>query len=41
MFSEPANATIVRFLSYISEQLAEVVNEIFHPVLLKMNGQKE
>ncbi|XP_011020335.1 PREDICTED: uncharacterized protein LOC105122745 isoform X2 [Populus euphratica] len=41
MFSEPANATIVRFLSYISEQLAEVVNEIFHPVLLKMKGQKE
>lgn len=41
MFSEPANATIVRFLSSISEQLAEVVNEIFHPVLLKMKGQKE
>uniref|UniRef100_A0A6N2JZZ3 Uncharacterized protein n=1 Tax=Salix viminalis TaxID=40686 RepID=A0A6N2JZZ3_SALVM len=41
MFSEPANATIVRFLSYISEQLAEVTSEIFHPVLLQMKGQKE
>ncbi|KAJ6332011.1 hypothetical protein OIU76_010398 [Salix suchowensis] len=41
MFSEPANATIVRFLSYISEQLAEITSEIFHPVLLQMKGQKE
>ncbi|CAK7342514.1 unnamed protein product [Dovyalis caffra] len=41
MFSEPTNATIVRFLSYINEQLAEAANEIFHLVLLQMKGQKE
>ncbi|KAF8403828.1 hypothetical protein HHK36_011934 [Tetracentron sinense] len=41
MFVEPSNATIVRFLSYISEHLAEAADVVLHRVLLYMKGQKE
>lgn len=41
MFAEPSNATLVRFLSYISEHLAEAADIVFHRILLHMKGQKE
>ncbi|GLT55250.1 hypothetical protein SLA2020_283890 [Shorea laevis] len=41
MFAEPSNATIVRFLSYISEQLGEAGDVVMSRVLLHMKGQKE
>uniref|UniRef100_A0A5B6YYI7 Uncharacterized protein n=1 Tax=Davidia involucrata TaxID=16924 RepID=A0A5B6YYI7_DAVIN len=41
MFAEPSNATIVRFLSYISEHLAEAADVVFHRLLLHTRGQKE
>ncbi|KAA8517047.1 hypothetical protein F0562_017135 [Nyssa sinensis] len=41
MFAEPSNATIVRFLSYISEHLAEAADAVFHQLLLHTRGQKE
>ncbi|XP_037491270.1 uncharacterized protein LOC105645187 isoform X2 [Jatropha curcas] len=40
MFAEPSNATIVRFLSYISEHLAEAADVVLHRVLLQMQSQK-
>jgi hypothetical protein len=41
MFAEPSNATIVRFLSYISEPLGEAGDVVMYRVLLHMKGQKE
>ncbi|KAJ4844132.1 hypothetical protein Tsubulata_045822 [Turnera subulata] len=41
MFAEPANATLVRFLSYISENLAQAANEVLYRVLLEMKGHEE
>ena len=41
MFAEPSNATIVRFLSHINEQLAEAADVVFSRVVLQMKGQKE
>ncbi|KAL5744037.1 hypothetical protein ACOSQ2_027153 [Xanthoceras sorbifolium] len=41
MFAEPSNAIIVRFLSYISEHLAEAADVVLYRVLLQMRGQKE
>ncbi|XVE61173.1 hypothetical protein DITRI_Ditri06bG0018400 [Diplodiscus trichospermus] len=41
MFSEPSNATIVRFLSHINEHLAEAADEVLYRVILQMKGQKE
>ncbi|XP_022766713.1 uncharacterized protein LOC111311531 isoform X2 [Durio zibethinus] len=40
MFAEPSNATIVRFLSHINEQLAEAADLVLCRVLLQMKGQK-
>ncbi|XP_021281670.1 uncharacterized protein LOC110414666 isoform X2 [Herrania umbratica] len=40
MFAVPSNATIVRFLSHINEQLAEAADVVLHRVLLQMKGQK-
>lgn len=40
MFSEPSNAIIVRFLSYISEHLAEAPDVVLSHVLLYVQGQK-
>ncbi|XP_062117653.1 uncharacterized protein LOC133831397 isoform X2 [Humulus lupulus] len=39
MFAQPSNATIVRFLSYISGHLVEVANIILDHVLLHTKGQ--
>ncbi|TXG70455.1 hypothetical protein EZV62_005390 [Acer yangbiense] len=41
MFAEPSNAIIVRFLSYISERLAEAADVVLNQVLLQMRGHKE
>ncbi|KAF5175422.1 Arm repeat superfamily protein [Thalictrum thalictroides] len=41
MFTEPSNAVIVRFLSYISEDLAEARDLLLGRVLLYMQGQNE
>lgn len=41
MFSEPSNATIVRFLSSISEHLGEAGDVIINRVLFHMKGQKD
>ncbi|RDY02152.1 hypothetical protein CR513_14431, partial [Mucuna pruriens] len=41
MFADPSNATIVKFLSYISENLANVADLVFHHVLLHVREQKE
>ncbi|PIA65155.1 hypothetical protein AQUCO_00100569v1 [Aquilegia coerulea] len=41
MFAEPSNAVIVRFLSYISEDLAEAPDLVLRCVLLYMQGQNE
>ncbi|KAF9617299.1 hypothetical protein IFM89_035243 [Coptis chinensis] len=41
MFTEPSNAVIVRFLSYISDNLAEAQDVVLHHVLLYMQGQKQ
>ncbi|XWS56252.1 hypothetical protein CRYUN_Cryun09bG0070000 [Craigia yunnanensis] len=40
MFAEPSNATIVRFLSCINEQLAEAADVVLYRVVLQMKGQK-
>lgn len=40
MVAEPSNVVIIRFLSYISENLAEVQDMVLHRVLLYMQGQK-
>ncbi|XVF56100.1 hypothetical protein PTKIN_Ptkin06aG0089800 [Pterospermum kingtungense] len=40
MFAEPSNATIVRFLSHINEQLAEAADVVLYRVLLQMEGQE-
>ncbi|KAI7990306.1 hypothetical protein LOK49_LG12G02906 [Camellia lanceoleosa] len=39
MFAEPSNAIIVRFLSYISEHLADAVDVVFHQLLLHTRQQ--
>ncbi|KAG6694135.1 uncharacterized protein LOC122276108 isoform X3 [Carya illinoinensis] len=41
MFAEPSNATIVRFLSYISDHLGEAGDLVIHCVLLHVKGQRE
>lgn len=41
MFAEPSNAIIVKFLSYISEQLGEAGDVVIYHVLLHMKGQDE
>ncbi|KAL6523246.1 hypothetical protein OROGR_016849 [Orobanche gracilis] len=41
MFAEPSNAVIVRFLSHISEYLAEVVDVVFKRLLAHVREQKE
>ncbi|KAM6568437.1 hypothetical protein CsatB_016422 [Cannabis sativa] len=41
MFAQPSNATIVRFLSYISGHLVEVADIILDHVLLLTKGQKD
>uniref|UniRef100_A0A2P2L6A8 Uncharacterized protein LOC105645187 n=1 Tax=Rhizophora mucronata TaxID=61149 RepID=A0A2P2L6A8_RHIMU len=41
MFSEPTNATIVRFLSSISEPLADVADAVLNHILLQMQGQED
>ncbi|KAE9465422.1 hypothetical protein C3L33_02669, partial [Rhododendron williamsianum] len=35
LFAEPSNAIIVKFLSYISEQLADAADVVFHRILLR------
>ncbi|KAB2046309.1 hypothetical protein ES319_D01G224400v1 [Gossypium barbadense] len=40
MFAEPSNATIVRFLSCINEQLAEAADVVLPRVVFQMKGQK-
>ncbi|KAL2466133.1 ARM repeat superfamily protein [Abeliophyllum distichum] len=40
MISEPSNAVIVRFLSYISECLAEASNLVFQRLILYTRGEK-
>ncbi|XP_044468283.1 uncharacterized protein LOC123197869 isoform X1 [Mangifera indica] len=40
MYAEPSNAIIVRFLSYISEHLAEAADLVLSCVLSQMRGQK-
>ncbi|XP_021814522.1 uncharacterized protein LOC110757258 [Prunus avium] len=41
MFAEPSNATIVKFLSYISEHLAEAADPVLSCVLLHAKRRKE
>ncbi|XP_004493519.1 uncharacterized protein [Cicer arietinum] len=41
MFADPSNAVIVKFFSYISENLATVVDLVLHHVLLHVREQKE
>ncbi|KAL6505989.1 hypothetical protein OROHE_022708 [Orobanche hederae] len=41
LFAEPSNAVIVRFLSHISEYLAEVVDVVFKRLLAYVREQKE
>ncbi|KAG8371928.1 hypothetical protein BUALT_Bualt12G0013800 [Buddleja alternifolia] len=41
MLAEPSNAIIVRFLSHISEYLAEAVDLVFHRLILYMSEPKE
>lgn len=41
MFAEPSNATIVKFLSYISEHLAEAADAVLSCVLLHDKRRKE
>ncbi|KAI6696746.1 hypothetical protein NL676_016865 [Syzygium grande] len=41
MISEPSNAVLVRFLSYISEHLADAKDIVLDRILLCMQGQKE
>ncbi|KAK7378180.1 hypothetical protein VNO80_03617 [Phaseolus coccineus] len=41
MFADPSNATIVKFLSYISENLANVADLVLHHVLLHVREQKQ
>ncbi|XP_059646314.1 uncharacterized protein LOC132292139 isoform X2 [Cornus florida] len=41
MFAEPSNAIIVRFLSYISEHLANAKDVVFNQLLLHTQGQKK
>ncbi|KAE9590737.1 hypothetical protein Lal_00023286 [Lupinus albus] len=41
LFADPSNATIVKFLSYISENLANVADLVLHHVLLHAREQKE
>ncbi|XP_020211045.1 uncharacterized protein LOC109795896 isoform X1 [Cajanus cajan] len=40
MFADPSNATNVKFLSYISENLANVADLVLHHVLLHVKEQK-
>ncbi|XVE96000.1 hypothetical protein REPUB_Repub02eG0183900 [Reevesia pubescens] len=40
MFAEPSNATIVRFLSCINEQLGEAADIVLSRVVLQMKAQK-
>ncbi|KAK6124646.1 hypothetical protein DH2020_041610 [Rehmannia glutinosa] len=41
MLDEPSNAVIVRFLSHISEYLAEAVDVVFNRLIVHMREQKE
>ncbi|CAJ1911035.1 unnamed protein product [Sphenostylis stenocarpa] len=41
MFADPSNATLVKFLSYISENLANVADLVLHHVLLHVREQKQ
>ncbi|KAK6124641.1 hypothetical protein DH2020_041613 [Rehmannia glutinosa] len=41
MLAEPSNAVIVRFLSHISEYLAEAVDVVFNRLIVHMREQKE
>ncbi|XP_027939676.1 uncharacterized protein LOC114193892 [Vigna unguiculata] len=41
MFADPSNATIVKFLSYISENLATVADLVLHHVMLHVRDQKQ
>ncbi|KAG2405658.1 uncharacterized protein HKW66_Vig0049130 [Vigna angularis] len=41
MFANPSNATIVKFLSYISENLATVADLVLHHVMLHVRDQKQ
>ncbi|XP_051138926.1 uncharacterized protein LOC127256780 isoform X2 [Andrographis paniculata] len=41
MLAEPSNAVMVRFLSYISEYLADTVDVVFHRLLLYTRQQEE
>ncbi|XP_045793361.1 uncharacterized protein LOC123888366 isoform X3 [Trifolium pratense] len=41
MFADPSNAAIVKFFSYISEDLKNVVDLVLHHVLLHVREQKE
>ncbi|KAI3472180.1 hypothetical protein Pfo_029668 [Paulownia fortunei] len=41
MLAEPSNAVIVRFLSHISEYLAEAVDLVFNRLIVNMREQKE
>lgn len=40
MISEPSNAITVKFLSYISDYLAEASNLVFHRIILHTRGEK-
>ncbi|KAK7285567.1 hypothetical protein RJT34_20343 [Clitoria ternatea] len=41
LFADPSNATIIKFFSYISENLANVADLVLHHVLLHVREQKE
>ncbi|XP_057488030.1 uncharacterized protein LOC130774052 isoform X2 [Actinidia eriantha] len=41
LFAEPSNAIIVKFLSYISEHLADAADVVFHCLLLHSRQQNE
>ncbi|XP_057438694.1 uncharacterized protein LOC130730649 isoform X1 [Lotus japonicus] len=41
MFTDPSNATVVKFLSYISEDLANVADLVLHHVMLHVREQKK
>lgn len=41
LFAEPSNAIVVKFLSYISEHLADAADIVLNRVLIRMQDQEE
>ncbi|XP_049934180.1 uncharacterized protein LOC116255757 isoform X3 [Nymphaea colorata] len=41
MFGDPSNAVLLRFLSYINEEMADLGNVVLHRILLHMCSQRD